>query len=419
MFISFARLQIYFVIALLLIAVVYPLYLFGSVMGLDGFDLRRVGGDFYQFLLASRMAVAGQAAQLYDFGWFYGEVQRNVAGGSGFYAWVHPPSLLVFLVPLSGLTYLQAYSLWMGMGALLSFGVAFSRKAPIRAFTFFIFAPATLVNLFYGQFGMLAGGFLYGGLRLLDRHPAWAGVLLGCVSIKPELFMLIPIILIAHRSIIALCACVATVAFLVDASAVFFGSGLWWIYLDTVPSLLATVMDQGDGSFLYLIPSAFGAMRALGFSATAGYLVQLPFTVLAFVVVFWLFMREREPIARNLAVTLCVLLATPFLFLWDYAVLSPALYLYATRTGLFDDDADSPFVAPLLLFAVYLLPIVNIALAAHGFPVGPIFTALALAAVLTRLVGVDDMQVSVADDIEEGDNSLSDERKKDEGFGAT
>ncbi len=231
--------------------------------------------------------------------------------------------------------------------------------------------------------------------------------------------MLIPIILIAHRSIIALCACVATVAFLVDASAVFFGSGLWWIYLDTVPSLLATVMDQGEGSFLYLIPSAFGAMRALGFSATAGYLVQLPFTVLAFVVVFWLFMREREPIARNLAVTLCVLLATPFLFLWDYAVLSPALYLYATRTGLFDDDANSPFVAPLLLFAVYLLPIVNIALAAHGFPVGPIFTALALAAVLTRMVGIDQMQVSVGDEPEEGDNSLSDEREKDEGLGTT
>ncbi len=305
------------------------------------------------------------------------------------------------------------------MGGLLSFAVAFSRKAPIRAFTFFIFAPATLVNLFYGQFGMLAGGFLYGGLRLMNRHPALAGVLLGCVSIKPELFMLIPIILIAHRSIIALCACVATVAFLVDASAVFFGSGLWWIYLETVPSLLATVMDQGEGSFLYLIPSAFGAMRSLGFSATAGYLVQLPFTVMAFVVTFWLFMREREPVARNLAVTLCVLLATPFLFLWDYAVLSPALYLYATRTGLFDDDADSPYVAPLLLFAVYLLPIVNIALAAHGFPVGPIFTALALVVVIVRMMSTAETQMSVPEDEQEGDNSFAEERESDEGLGTT
>ncbi|KZL21472.1 hypothetical protein PsAD2_00767 [Pseudovibrio axinellae] len=419
MFVSFARLQIYFIVALLLVAVVYPIYLFGSVMGLDGFDLRRVGGDFYQFLLASRMAVSGQAAQLYDFGWFYGEVQRNVVAGSGFYAWVHPPSLLVFLVPLSGLTYLQAYGLWMGSAAALSIFVSFSRKAPIRAFTFFIFAPATLVNLFYGQSGMLAGGLLYGGLRLMDRHPAWAGVLLGFVSIKPELFMLIPIILIAYRSIIALCACVVTVAFLVDASAVFFGSGLWWIYLETVPSLLTTVMDQGEGNFLYLIPSAFGAARALGFSATAGYMVQLPFTILAFVVTFWLFMREREPVARNLAVTLCVLLATPFLFLWDYAVLSPALYLYATRTGLFDEDVDSPYMESILLFAVYLLPIINIALAAHGFPVGPVFTALALIVVIARMAGAGGLQTSVDEKTEQGDKSVSDERESDEGLGTT
>ncbi|GHB31501.1 hypothetical protein GCM10007094_20140 [Pseudovibrio japonicus] len=419
MFISFARLQVYFLVALLLIAVVYPLYLFGTVMGLDGFDLRRVGADFYQFLLASRLAVSGNAAQLYDFSWFYNEVQRNVADGSGFYAWVHPPSMLVFLVPISGLTYLQAYTVWMGMGGLLSFAVAFSRRAPIRAVTFFIFAPATLVNLFYGQSGMLAGGFLYGGLRLMDRHPAWAGVLLGCVSIKPELFMLIPIILIAHRSIIALCACVATVAFLVDASAVFFGSGLWWIYLETVPSLVTTVMAQGEGSFLYLIPSAFGAMRSLGFSATAGYMVQLPVTIIAFAVTFWLFAREREPVARNLAVTLCVLLATPFLFLWDYAVLSPALYLYATRTGLFDDDMNTPLMEPVLLFAVYLLPIVNIALAAHGFPVGPIFTALALLAVVVRMIDAERTQASLVDDEGEGDNSVPDDRDGDEELGTT
>ncbi len=94
MFISFARLQVYFIVALLLVAVVYPLYLFGTVMGLDGFDLRRVGADFYQFLLASRLAVSGNAAQLYDFSWFYDEVQRNVADGSGFYAGcIHPVCL--------------------------------------------------------------------------------------------------------------------------------------------------------------------------------------------------------------------------------------------------------------------------------------------------------------------------------------
>ncbi|SDR35899.1 glycosyltransferase family 87 protein [Pseudovibrio sp. Tun.PSC04-5.I4] len=411
MSVSFARLQIYFVIALLLIVVVYPIYLIGMSPSLDAIDLRRIGGDFYAFLMASKLAVSGQAAQLYDLEWFYGEMQRNVESGSGFNAWFHPPSLLVFLVPLSGLTYLQAYSLWMGAGGAFSLLVSFSRKAPIRAVTFFLLAPATLVNLFYGQFGMLAGGFLYGGLRLMNRHPAWAGVLLGCVSIKPELFMLIPIVLIAHRSILAFCSCVATVAFLVDASSVFFGSSLWWIYLETVPSLLATVMEKGEGSFLYLMPSAFGAVRALGFSATSGYMVQLPFTIMALVVSYWLFQRDRDPVARNLAFTLCVLLATPFLFLWDYAVVSPALYLYAMKTGLFDNREDSPLFEPLLLFAVYLLPIINIALAAHNFPVGPIFTALALMVVIVRMVSSCEVLG------EEGDN-FPEDGNNDEELGA-
>lgn len=412
MSLSFSRLQIYFVVAVLLLVVIYPIYVIGMSSSLDAIDLHRIGGDFYGFLLASKLAVSGQAAQLYDFQWFYSEMQRNVAGGSGFYAWFHPPSLLVFLVPLSGLTYLQAYSLWIGAGGALSMLVSFSRKAPLRAFTFFIFAPATLVNLFYGQLGMLAAGLLYGGLRLLNRHPAWSGVLLGCVSIKPELFMLVPIVLIAHRSILAFCTCVATVAFLVDASSIFFGSSLWWVYLETVPSLLSTVMEKGEGSFLYLMPSAFGAVRALGFSASAGYWVQLPFTLMAFVVTYWLFRQDRDPVARNLAFTLCVLLATPFLFLWDYAVISPALYLYVTKTGLFDERENSPLFEPLILFAVYLLPIINIALAAHNFPVGPIFTTMALAVVIVRMV-------SSAEFLGEDRAEVSAAKNSDEELGAT
>lgn len=383
--VSFARLQVYFLVALALVGVVYPLYLMGAPASLASFDLQRIGGDFYGFLLASKLAVAGKAAQLYDLDWFYAQVAPNVVFGSGLYAFVHPPSLLVFLVPLSGLTYVQAYSLWMGAGGLFSFLASYSRKAPLRALTFFVLAPATLVNLFYGQFGMLAGALLYAGLRALDKRPVWAGIFLGCVSIKPELFLLVPVILIARRNLMSLCVCFATVAFLVDVSAVFFGSSLWWLYLETVPSLLASVMERGQASFFYLMPSAFGAARALGFSAVSSYWVQLPFTALAVVVAFWLFRGKREPTSRNLAFSLCVMLATPFVFIWDYAMLTPALYLYATRTGLFDERAHSPLFEPVLLFGVYLLPLVNIALAAHNFPIAPIFLVLALGALLMRI----------------------------------
>ena len=50
-----------------------------------------------------------------------------------------------------------------------------------------------------GQNTFLSLALFYGGMRLVDRAPAIAGILLGLLAYKPQLFLLIPVALLAAR----------------------------------------------------------------------------------------------------------------------------------------------------------------------------------------------------------------------------
>ena len=72
----------------------------------------------------------------------------------------------------------------------------------------------------------------YGGLRLLDRSPAAAGILLGLAGYKPQIWVLVPLALLAARQWRALAWTAGTVAVLSLASLGVFGLDFWLAFLD-------------------------------------------------------------------------------------------------------------------------------------------------------------------------------------------
>jgi alpha-1,2-mannosyltransferase len=69
-----------------------------------------------------------------------------------------------------------------------------------------------------------------GGLLSLDRRPVLAGVLFGILTVKPQLGLLLPIILLLERRWVTIASTVMTIAVLFVVTAMLFGLDVWIDY---------------------------------------------------------------------------------------------------------------------------------------------------------------------------------------------
>lgn len=181
----------------------------------------------------ARFAMERPASGLYD-----GEVLHAFQQGlfpplRQTFPYPYPPQYLFAVWPLGWLEGPWVWPVWTG-GTLALFLLAGCvggrwRDAPLLAL-----APASIVAVGYGQNGFLTGALILGGLRLLERYPVLAGVLLAGATVKPHLGLLIPVALVAAGQWRALGSGAVTVLGLVAASALAFGWEAWPRFFETL-----------------------------------------------------------------------------------------------------------------------------------------------------------------------------------------
>lgn len=113
---------------------------------------------------------------------------------------------------------------------------------------FALLAPTTLLIIDTGQNGLLSGALFIAAMRLLDRRPVWSGILLGILSFKPHLGLLIPFALLAGRLWIPFAVASATVLILAVLSLAIWGADPWIAYIeqDAVAAAMA-FLERGAG----------------------------------------------------------------------------------------------------------------------------------------------------------------------------
>lgn len=99
------------------------------------------------------------------------------------------------LAPLGLFGYLPALILW-SVGGIAAYGASLRGLLPLRRWAVaLVMAPATLICLLSGQTGLWAAALFIGGYRLKDKHPVAAGLLLGILTIKPQMGVLLALAL--------------------------------------------------------------------------------------------------------------------------------------------------------------------------------------------------------------------------------
>ncbi len=354
------RLRAYGLIFLGVFGLLTAVWFFQSEGLLDR-EGKPLGADFIVFWGASHLALTGEPEGAYDAVRLFEASRVAVpAHHENSYIWAYPPTYLLLVLPLAAVPYMAALVLWSAtwLAAFLTVlrRLAPSRLTPLLALAF----PATYVNLIHGQNGFLSAALLGGAILLLDRRPLLAGVLIGLLSFKPHLGVLLPLALMCSGRWRTFLAATATTLAFAAVSVAAFGLAPWAAFLDST-GLTRAALEQG------LLPwdkmmSAFAALSLLGVPASLSLAVQavIALGVAVITAVVW---RRGVSLPRAAAVLVAgSLLVSPYLYGYDLVLLAIPIALLAWdghETGWLSGEREvlvltavmPLFAGPLAVFA--------------------------------------------------------------------
>jgi hypothetical protein len=306
-------------------------YLFlGSYFVLAGTGLtdrlgQPLGRDFSHYWVAASLARAGDPSAVYDFPRFKA-AQQAVFGPQAAIPWLYPPTFLLLMLPLALLPYLLSLGVWLAT-TLSGYLGTIRRLAPHPLTVWLTLAfPGTFQNLYFGQNGFLSAMLLGGGLLLVDGLPFAGGVLLGLLTYKPHLAVLLPVALVAGGRWRALLGLASSAAGLALASVLVLGSQVWLAFVRQLPWAMQLV--KTDDLCWSHMPTVLAAIQLLGGGLDAALVLQGLVMLIGATVVAWVWFKGASLAVRAATLVTGTLLVTPYAFAYDLALLAlPLVWL--------------------------------------------------------------------------------------------
>lgn len=322
--------------------------------------------DFTVFWAAAHMAITGHAADAYSAGPLQHLVLELVPGLKGAanpdFGWFYPPSFYVLLLPMGYLAYTPfAYGAFI-LPALGAYTLVVQRICSDgRVLWVLAASSAVWVNLYRGQNGFLTAALAGASLLALDnKRPLLSGVFLGVLSIKPHLFFLFPVTLLAtgHRKAVGMAVLTAGGLMVAGLAALGPETLSAWMNSARLARRLAENPPNTD-QYWPAMPTLFSQCRLLGASTEMAYLVHLTVAIMAAISVVFIWRRNPDPGLRNSALVAGSLLISPYLMPYDLTWLAlPIAWMFGVgrtsgwRTG-----------EKTLLFLMWAIPLPGPAIA--------------------------------------------------------
>lgn len=329
-------------------------WLFGFSSGtLDPLG-RPLGTDFSMMWTAGRMALEGQAADVWSLPKHFAVQQQfHHKPTVDVYGWHYPPPYLLIAAALATLPYVLALFVWQAASLAAFAALMWRLVRRLETILLTLAAPVSLVCVTHGHNGFLTALLLGGGLALLERRPVVAGLLLGCLIYKPQFALIVPGLLLVTRNWRAIGGALLSAATLVLLTLVIWGMPVWHAFADSLPQTRDIVVEQGRIGW-YKIMSPFAAVRMWGGGLPVSYAVQGVSTALALASVVFLSLRNNHRL-RNAGVASAVLLSTPYVLDYDFVVLGVGL-AFLWRDG--EENGFLPWDRTLMA-VVWFAPLIS------------------------------------------------------------
>ncbi|MBY6016110.1 DUF2029 domain-containing protein [Qipengyuania gaetbuli] len=302
---------------------------FGTIMTMALFanvtNLRRM--DFISFWAAGKLTLAGNPLAAFDIA-DHNRLQQSLVQFEGLMPFAYPPPFLLFVTPFALLPYAIAAVVWVGLTYAL-YILAARKFAPSSGWTAAAFPPV-LLNGIIAQNGLLTGGIFIFGAALLKSRPFQAGLVMGCLVIKPHLGVLLPLAFAAGGHWRAFAGAAASSLGLLLIALLVFGAGTYEAFFEQMPLFSSIAADGLVG--WHKMASVYASMRLFGAGATAAWSGHAIIACIATLAVWTAWRRKIEPEAKVAVLAAATVLISPYIYLYD-TVLLVLPFLWLARKG--------------------------------------------------------------------------------------
>lgn len=324
-----------------------------------------IGYDFLTFWSVSQLSLDGEPAAAFDVEKLFAVEQATVPGIDKPFLWHYPPTFQLVTLPLSLVPYIPSYLIWASL-TLLAFVLVIRKLAPAPQTLWAALAfPGTYINFLQGQNGFLTAALFGGAILCLEKRPILAGVLIGLLSYKPQLGLLIPLALVCGRYWTAFISAAVTTVLFALAATLAVGADSWVAFWNNMPDI-RLIVEQGLLPWTEM-PGLYTGLRLLGLASAPAYAAQLVLALGVAAAVMWVWLRKIPvPVAAAVLVP-GTLLVTPYSFNYDLTLLAMPIALLAWdghRNGWLRGERE-------VLVLAWLLPLVMAPIAIFtSLPVG-------------------------------------------------
>lgn len=374
------RLRVYPRIAVIAYAGIALMLVLSARDMIDPFG-KPLGYDFITFWAASKLTLMGEPQAAFDMQRIFEAQRMAVPAGDSIFLWHYPPTFQLLAAPLALVPYVLSYFLFMGL-TLAAFLLTLRRFIDPRlasgwnAIVLLVALPGVFLTLFHGQNSLLSAAIFAGALLAFeDKRPFAAGLILGLLAYKPQLGLLIPIVLVLSGQWRVFLGASVSVLLFAGLSLLVFGTGLWFVFLENAP-LVRRIMEEGVLPW-HKMPSAFVFLRYLHVPESIAYAGQALTALAAAASAAYVWWKAGPSRLAWAVLIVATLLLPPYLFDYEFALLALPLILLAN--DMLERGATRFEKAALLMFFALPLVVGPFAQQTHvqiGFPMLAMMLAL-------------------------------------------
>ncbi|NTY39354.1 glycosyltransferase family 87 protein [Burkholderia diffusa] len=298
-----------------------------------GTTIASPGADYSVFWSASYVMLHGAPWQAYDFPTF----SRLAAAmfpyfrSEGLVAWLYPPTYLLLVTPFALLPFAIGYPLFVAFGIVV-FGFAAWRVSGlgatpgvrrVGAFAL-VAAPCVFVTAMLGQNAFLTASCAALAVYWADRRPMWAGLCIGLLSVKPQMALLFPFVLVAARAWRTIAWAALATAALGALSVLVCGVESLRLFVANTGLARALILEHGV-MFWFASPTPFAAFRLAGLPLGAAYAAHAGVAAIAIAAACIAWVRSRDTRVRVAVLAVATLAANPYVWHYELAWLGIAI----------------------------------------------------------------------------------------------
>ena len=332
--------------------------------------------DFSNYWIASLLLLEGRVIDLFSGQDIYFSHLQAVFGPDyPWRNWSYPPSYALLMWPLGLAQLATSLVIFQLLTAMLFLHAVSKIDADIAPGAAALLVAFLICNTLTAQNGFLTAALMLYGLALRDKFPIVAGIAFGLLTVKPQLGLLVPILLLFERRWTVIVAAGFTSLALVAASGMLLGWETWAGYIRHNIPYQSYVMTDMGGIFLRMMPSLFGSLRFAEMSSEQAIVIHGVLAIAGLAFFLLGLVRARNVFERSLVLLLGSFIVAPYSLVYDLGALSAVAAIAAFQK---QGEGRPVWWRPCFVL-VALLPIIHFSFVGlFEVPIAPIVLTIAL-----------------------------------------